>query len=362
MAKLKILEFYSGIGGMHYAAAAADWDYEILKAFDINTVSNEIYAHNFGKRAIGQNLIETLSTEYYDRLAADVWTMSPPCQPYTRIGLRQGSKDPRAKSFLHLLDVLEAMKNRPRYIVVENVKGFEESTSRDMLVEQLDKCGYSFQEFLLTPLQLGIPNSRMRYYLLAKLKPLVFAQDPSGTIINYIPLSSRMGREFVDDRKTATSSELELVNESGAPVETISNYLESVIETDIYAVPDKASLECTSLASSFSFLFRMAMSLTSSSQKVGGVAVSPRMNTEANTASLFEQALQLKAQGETDKMLDLLHTLQLRYFTPREVANLMGFPQTFNFPESSSQKQRYRTLGNSINVQVVAELMRYLIK
>lgn len=42
----------------------------------------------------------------------------------------------------------------------------QESDSRDMLVETLKECGYIFQEFLLTPLQLGIPNSRMRYYLL----------------------------------------------------------------------------------------------------------------------------------------------------------------------------------------------------
>ncbi|RUS32285.1 S-adenosyl-L-methionine-dependent methyltransferase, partial [Jimgerdemannia flammicorona] len=58
----------------------------------------------------------------------------------------------------------------------------------------------------------------------------------------------------------------------------------------------------------------------------------------------------------------LLHTLRLRYFTPREVANLMGFPPEFGFPESINLKQRYRVLGNSISVRVVAELMRYLIK
>jgi tRNA (cytosine38-C5)-methyltransferase len=51
--------------------------------------------------------------------------MSPPCQPYTRIGLQQGSVDARAKSFLHLLKVLGEMENKPKYILVENVKGFE---------------------------------------------------------------------------------------------------------------------------------------------------------------------------------------------------------------------------------------------
>jgi tRNA (cytosine38-C5)-methyltransferase len=34
--------------------------------------------------------------------------------------------------------------------------------------------GYVVAEFLLTPLQFGVPNSRLRYYLLAKLSPLRF--------------------------------------------------------------------------------------------------------------------------------------------------------------------------------------------
>lgn len=65
---------------------------------------------------------------------------------------------------------------------------------------------------------------------------------------------------------------------------------------------------------------------------------------------------------DEEKQLELLRTLKLRYFTPREVANLMGFPQEFEFPEISTIKQRYRTLGNSISVKLVSELMRYLLK
>ncbi|RUS35519.1 hypothetical protein BC938DRAFT_481186 [Jimgerdemannia flammicorona] len=51
--------------------------------------------------------------------------MSPPCQPYTRTGLKNGSKDTRAKSFLYLMDMLPKMEHPPSYILVENVKGFE---------------------------------------------------------------------------------------------------------------------------------------------------------------------------------------------------------------------------------------------
>ena len=159
--------------------------------------------------------------------------MSPPCQPYTRIGLQQGSGDARAKSFLHLLNVLGEMQHKPKYILVENVKGFEESDSRELLVDKLVHCDYTFQEFLLTPLQLGIPNSRMRYYLLAKLKPFKFAQPVTGTIINTIPLSAHMSQEFVDTR-----DEESLVDQSKTPIDPLSTFLEHT-HYEQYLVPDK---------------------------------------------------------------------------------------------------------------------------
>ncbi len=39
----------------------------------------------------------------------------------------------------------------------------------------------------------------------------------------------------------------------------------------------------------------------------------------------------------------------------------MGFPKEFSFPDEITLKQRYRVLGNSINVRVVAELIKYLL-
>jgi tRNA (cytosine38-C5)-methyltransferase len=65
---------------------------------------------------------------------------------------------------------------------------------------------------------------------------------------------------------------------------------------------------------------------------------------------------------DEEKQLEILRSLKLRYFSPREVANLMGFPEEFTFPPTSTIKQMYRTLGNSINVKLVAELMSYLMK
>ena len=73
-------------------------------------------------------------------------------------------------------------------------------------------------------------------------------------------------------------------------------------------------------------------------------------------------AAKAKNSGSEQEALELLRSLRLRYFTPREVANLMGFPESFTFPDTATIKQRYRTLGNSINVRLVAELMTYFMK
>lgn len=52
---------------------------------------------------------------------------------------------------------------------------------------------------------------------------------------------------------------------------------------------------------------------------------------------------------------------ELRYFSPREVANLMCFPDSFSFPDNMTRKQRYKMLGNSLNVKVVSYLISLLL-
>ena len=47
---LTALEFYSGIGGLHYALREVCPDARVLAAFDINEVANRTYEHNFGLR------------------------------------------------------------------------------------------------------------------------------------------------------------------------------------------------------------------------------------------------------------------------------------------------------------------------
>ena len=66
--------------------------------------------------------------------------------------------------------------------------------------------------------------------------------------------------------------------------------------------------------------------------------------------------------GEAAALLCWLEGLQLRYFTPREVANLHSFPDSFSFPTHVTRRQQYALLGNSLSVEVVADLLTYMLK
>jgi hypothetical protein len=74
--------------------------------------------------------IGTLDADALQPLNANLWLMSPACQPYTVLNPNaKGAADPRAQSFLHLIgDVLPALAERgaaPARLLVENVAGFE---------------------------------------------------------------------------------------------------------------------------------------------------------------------------------------------------------------------------------------------
>lgn len=62
---------------------------------------------------------------------------------------------------------------------------------------------------------------------------------------------------------------------------------------------------------------------------------------------------------DSEEQINEMKRINLRYFTPREVARLMCFPedQEFSFPTNITLKQQYRLLGNSVNVHVIAMLI-----
>ncbi|XP_031572379.1 tRNA (cytosine(38)-C(5))-methyltransferase-like [Actinia tenebrosa] len=432
----RVLEFYSGIGGMHYAAKACGLKTNVVAAFEINTTANSVYKHNFPETSLCQRNIEGLSTSDLDKMNADVILMSPPCQPFTRVGLKGASSDPRCKSFLHILDLISKLSHPPDYILMENVKGFEESDTREQFINTLKEKDYTYQEFLLSPNQFGIPNSRLRYYMLAKRKPhqFYFSTQPEQ-VINQIPpvknikLSngnhqsacsscnnttdvkhSNLCKDNSDSLSTSDNnhvpqslenkqactcpsstvckpdqSESTVLNQLGVNNRTEDNsrnewtssqnvdrkkltlleYLEKGESEECFSqflLPEKVLsrfalvLDIVTPASTHSCCFTKAYGHYA--EGTGSVL----RTADIDDTAIFNEYRALGTEASDSQRAAVLSDLRLRYFTPREVANIMKFPKSFGFPQDISVKQRYRLLGNSLNVHVVTELLKCLFR
>jgi len=377
---LAVLEFYSGIGGMHYSLidACKDSDFKpvVVASFDINNQANKVYFHNFNKRPV-QKLIESIPVSKYSTYRADMWLASPPCQPYTRQGLQKGSNDERSKSFLFLLNSIPKLEKPPKYILIENVKGFEISDTRNMMMKAL-KNMYDCQEFLLSPLQFEIPNSRIRYYCLAKLKSLTFKCNiPKDKILNYIP-GNKFTEYWENNQDNTTVGIVEDEELKNVEVKQLKDFLEETIDENKYKLTKKALARYGLLYDIVKPSQRRSCCFTKGYYHfIEGAGSILQCNENIDTKETLEEYKEYKdkrkvilenkslnekqQEEELDKLNNPLDKLNLRYFTSREIARLMGFPETFVFPESSSLKQQYRLLGNSLNCKVVSALIQYLL-
>ncbi|XP_054130233.1 tRNA (cytosine(38)-C(5))-methyltransferase isoform X2 [Melozone crissalis] len=320
-------------------------------------------------------------------------------QRLLRTGLQGDVSDPRTKSFLYILDILPRLQKLPKYLLLENVKGFESSSARNELLQTLATCGFKYQEFLLSPTCLGIPNSRLRYFLIARLHQEPFSFQAHGQILTRFPdqdpedLLKEKVADKVGEASSLSSEEknldpsidpdcsskkslekgaflfkLETVEEmerkhnqdNDPSIQMLKDFLEEENEEmSQYFLPPKSLLRYALLLDIVKPTCRRSTCFTKGyGHYVEGTGSVLQTAVDVQLESVFKHIDELP---EEEKLMKL-STLKLRYFTPREIANLHGFPLEFGFPEKVTVKQRYRLLGNSLNVHVVAKLISILLE
>lgn len=65
--------------------------------------------------------------------------------------------------------------------------------------------------------------------------------------------------------------------------------------------------------------------------------------------------------AELDRANMTAHHGAVRLFSPKEIANILGFPRDFTFPPGPGLRHRYKAAGNSIAVSVAELLLRSLL-
>ncbi|XP_047280653.1 tRNA (cytosine(38)-C(5))-methyltransferase isoform X8 [Homo sapiens] len=312
MEPLRVLELYSGVGGMHHALRESCIPAQVVAAIDVNTVANEVYKYNFPHTQLLAKTIEGITLEEFDRLSFDMILMSPPCQPFTR----------------------------------------------DLLIQTIENCGFQYQEFLLSPTSLGIPNSRLRYFLIAKLQsePLPF-QAPGQVLMEFPKIESVHPQKYAMDVenkiqeknvepnisfdgsiqcsgkdailfKLETAEEIHRKNQqdSDLSVKMLKDFLEDDTDVNQYLLPPKSLLRYALLLDIVQPTCRRSVCFTKGyGSYIEGTGSVLQTAEDVQVENIYKSLTNLSQEEQITKLL----ILKLRYFTPKEIANLLGFPPEF---------------------------------
>ena len=295
---LLVLELFAGIGGAAAALAGFGRPSEVT-AIDVSPKAIALYRHLFPEHRAETALIDTLGTDRLAGYRADLWWLSPPCQPYTRRGLGQDLADPRSAGLRHLIDQIPRV--RPRCVALENVPGFAGSDGHRRLRNALENAGYETSDTTLCPTELGIPNRRRRFYLVA----------------------SREG----------------LAPPSPRPEEAVRP-LHHFLDPDLRQGPPPPEL-----AVSPELVRRYPHALS-------------RVSPDESTSACFTAAYG-RSPVRSGSYLELPDG-SLRRFSPAEILRLLGFPPHLALPPGTVARDAWPLVGNSLSVPAVRRVLERL--
>ncbi|WP_243322248.1 DNA cytosine methyltransferase [Geothrix sp. SG200] len=183
---MRVLELFSGLGGWRLALRDRG---TVAAAYDVSEAANATYALNHGETPKARELA-TIPLAELAAAGADTWLMSPPCQPFCRMGNQHGLEDRRCRAFRHLMDMFGQAP--PERLVLENVVGFLGSDAHALLAERLRAHGMHHLDLEACPSRFGLPNQRPRVFVVASRKPLAARPLPD---LPARPLADFLDRE-----------------------------------------------------------------------------------------------------------------------------------------------------------------------
>lgn len=319
------VDLFAGIGGFRLAMQEVGGKCVFSSEWD--EAAKETYFKNYGEVPFGditKKEIKALIPEYFDVLCAGF-----PCQPFSNAGLKKGIEDTRGTLFYHIAEILR--DHQPKAVILENVRGLisnDKGNTIQTVLRTITDMGYrcnvpqeliengpitklktECSKMVLSAKDYGVPQNRPRIYI------VLWRKDVNIENFEY-PVAEK--------NKTNVGSILE----KDVPQEyTISDRL--------WAGHQRRRAENEQKGNGFGYcLFNEASEYTST--------ISRRYYKDGSEI-LIEQ------KGKNPRKI-----------TPREAANLQGFPQEFKI--SDSKTSAYQQFGNSVAVPVVTKVSKQVVK
>ena len=199
---LRVFEGFAGYGGGSFALRRLkqkhkNFEYEVVAFSEIDKYAIDLFNANHKDK--NGNLIKNYSDitkanpNEKDFPDFDLFTGGFPCQPFSTAGMQKGVDDPygRGTLFEHIMRICEVKK--PKYILLENVKGIlskKFDDTRKRMCDMLREMGYVKDKndpnesplamAVLNSKDYGIPQNRERVWMFARLGglPKEFSMTP----------------------------------------------------------------------------------------------------------------------------------------------------------------------------------------
>ena len=198
---MKIIELFAGYGSQALALKNLGFEVE-SKISEIDKYAIQAYEQLHGKTFNYGDISKIKSLG-----DADLWTYSFPCQDLSVAGKQAGISEGTRSGLLYeverLLEIAAKNKNKPKYLLLENVKALVSKKFKpdfDRWLAKLDSLGYNNYWQVLNAKDYGIPQNRERVFVVSIRKDV----DTKGyKFPSPVPLQKRlkdMLEPFVDEK------------------------------------------------------------------------------------------------------------------------------------------------------------------
>lgn len=169
--ELSVLELFGGIGAIRKALIRAEIPHKVVDYVEIdkNCVKsyNALYNEDFKPKSI---------IDYHPPTQkVDLIMHGSPCQDFSRSGLKRGGEKgsgTRSSLLFETIRIIEEMKEKPKAVIWENVKGVLDKNLRASFfhyLKEMERLGYENKYEILNAADFGIPQKRERIFVVSIL-------------------------------------------------------------------------------------------------------------------------------------------------------------------------------------------------
>lgn len=312
----RVGSLFAGIGGtcLGFEQAGA----KIVWANEMDKNACNTYRNYFGDSYLKEGDITLIDKSSIPSL--DILIGGFPCQAFSIAGYRKGFEDDRGNVFFQILKVIEAQKEKPQAIMLENVKNLlthDKGNTFKVIQEALEEFGYTIKKEVLNSMEYGnVPQNRERIYIVG----------------------------FLDPEKTAKfkfPKKVPLTNELNSVVDRINKLDEKYYYDE---------------SSQYYEMLKEGMTSTDTTYQLR------RIYVRENKSNVSPTLTANMGTGGHNVPLILDYENNIRKLTPEECLKLQGFPGDYKFPEDMANGHRYKQAGNSVTVPVIKRIATNIIK